>query len=291
MQKSSFHLRIKFYLFFPRRCQNILNFSHKIMHSQHWIEQLSPEKASQFIHQALILLKRQGISQAEVAYKIGYDSLSKARYFLKYRNQNSNLIAGMDMRQVLQHILDAYHLTWNDETQQLETKKTGEERQHPLKAISEDAVYYLYHYYTDTIRGVNQGVLAFRTTKKVELTLYSPFDKTQFHVWEGTYQFIGMYLFLELQTNETHPLKGIHTYFSGIPNTWQTYYAGTYSGIRADGTLLVGKGLLTKAENEAGVMAQLDRPVAPEIVAYLHGGVVTVKTQIIHDLSALANQT
>ncbi|MEO0899614.1 MAG: hypothetical protein AAFY71_24605 [Bacteroidota bacterium] len=252
-----------------------------------WFHKIPPESASVYIDKALSILKKQGISQSEVEYKIDFTNLSKARNFLKYRNLKSDLIGGQSLGNILNKIFDAYPLELNEQTNTVQLNPNGKLNGQNGIEKTKDITHYVYYYYTDSVKRINKGIILFKSRGEVELRVFSPVNITQSVSWYGTFRFGGMYLFIEVQTGDTNQFKSMHSYFSGIPRIWQNYYVGIYNGIRADGTLLVGKSLLQKVESREAAYEALGQETDPIITNFLEGEILSVKTKVIQDLSSL----
>ncbi|MEO0684553.1 MAG: hypothetical protein AAFY76_05775, partial [Cyanobacteria bacterium J06649_11] len=220
-------------------------------------------------------------------YRIEYTSLSKARNFPRYRNLKSDLIGGQSMGDVHQNIFEKYPLELNTETNDIQIIVEGSQNGNGRLAPTKEVIPYVYYYYTDSIQGVNKGILLFHERGGIELRVFSPRDVSQSVSWFGTYKFSGMYLFVEVETGKANQFKSLQTYFSGVPSIWQKFYVGTYNGIRADGTLFVGKGLLQKVSSEEEAIEYLHKESDPKIANFLEGEVLSVETKIVLDLASL----
>lgn len=247
---------------------------------------ISPDLASRYINLALIALKKQGITQQEVGEKIEFSSLSKAKKFSQYKNRNSNLIGGKSLNEVLHNIVEAYSLHLDDKKANFIISDSSILHNDLAQKNALESCY-LFHYYTDSVNGINRGILSFKTSGEVVLTIISPFNKELRNTWKGTFKFTNMYLFVELNSGSDSSFTSLHTYFAGIANTWLDYFQGTYNGIRADGTLLVGKSLLERVVDEQKANELIHEPIDDRVKRFLDGSIISVNTELIGSLNIL----
>ena len=131
---------------------------------------------------------------------------------------------------------------------------------------------YVFYYYNPSEMKVLKGLLVFGNVKRVVLEIYPP-DYQKIHVvWSGTYERIGNLLFLSLflqddHSGQTYPSMQLYTLDNS--SEWNTYYTGSFLGLKRDRKPFGGLGFIEKTTSRDKALKMLVQPVDPRISYFL----------------------
>ncbi|MDW3651007.1 MAG: hypothetical protein R8P61_28275 [Bacteroidia bacterium] len=251
------------------------------------LQNLTLEEASRLIDKSIKSLKdKHRIYMGEIGEAINYRYLSKARNIKYHQNKGTERVGGKDLRQVLTDIFKTYNLTYDEVNDDILFDDTGNSQMNGTN-IREPVAWYVFNYFTQSVNNLNRGLIIFYP-RKVELIVITPNDFNFRIAWTGEYSFREPYLFLHLQMADKPHIKSMFTLYSGITKHWHSYFIGNFCGIRGDGAMIAGKGLLEKVADEEAAMKKIKEEVDPRIVRFVDNSVITTEGKMITSLEMLS---
>ena len=225
----------------------------------------SNKQAAELIGQTITFLKEKKISQQEIASRLNYTSLSKAKNIGSYPQ---TIIEKKTRQELLQSLFTEFSLQYNPEFERVELVSEHATSQ-PLSEVQ----FYIMHYYAFRRGVVDRAIIQIINKRKVII------DYRLDEHWEGICSVIENHTFIEVQKlGYSTPVKKLLCLFSGTMKYGRPFLLGTYSTVKRDGYPAAGRVLLQKAEDADSARVLLNEDSDYRIVSYLKHNVYVTKT-------------
>ena len=168
---------------------------------------INAREAAKRIQLTLDYLKTFHIKQKDIAQKLKYTSISKAKNFVCYPQK---IIENKSRQELLSDILNAYQLTFDEETYTVQPSSEGS----VIQEYKEETTYYVVYYFALAKQIVGKGLIGIIDRNKAKIEFL---DKNfTFSIWEGSFEVIEGYTFLNVtKQGDTTPVKAMYSLFSG----------------------------------------------------------------------------
>lgn len=223
--------------------------------------EINAREAAKRIQMTLDYLKEFKVKQKDIAQKLNYTSISKAKNFDLYPQR---IIENKSRLELLNDILKAYQLSFDEEAYSLQPLSNKSIDQ----IYKEETVYYIAYFFSHASQSVGKGIIGIINRNKVKIEYLDP--NFTFSIWEGSYEVIENYTFINvIKQGDTTPLKAMYSLFSGTIKYGRPILLGTYCSIKRDGQPTANEVLLEKINSREEALKRVDEDTDPRVIKYL----------------------
>lgn len=240
---------------------------------------ISSREAARRIQITIEYLKTFNIRQKDIAQKISYTSLSKAKNF---ENYPQTIIENKSRQDLLSELFDAYNITFNDKEDTVQPLLSKPVIEKCRREIS----FYVIYYYALAKGIVGKGIVSIIDRNKAKIEFLDP--NFTLSVWEGSFEVIESYTFMNvIKQGDSTPVKAMYSLFSGTIKYGRPVLLGTYCSIKRDGYPTAGEVVLENVGAWEIALEKMQSPTDTRIVTFLEKKNFTVPCHTPVDLDDL----